>query len=87
VELLSNTLAGVFRKLLSEEKDIHSQHFNHHLEVRKMSVRSVVLIGVVVLALLLLAATALIPSAASGEEGSSRDFTHTVFGEFGSTTT
>jgi hypothetical protein len=52
-----------------------------------MSVRSLVLIGGVVSALVLLAATALIPSAASGEEGVSRDFTHTVFGEFGSSTT
>jgi hypothetical protein len=52
-----------------------------------MSVRSVVLIGVVPLAVVLLAAAALTPSAASGEEGASRDFTHTVFGEFGSTTT
>lgn len=52
-----------------------------------MSVRSVVLIGVMVLALGFLAVAALTPSAASGEEGSTRDFTHTVFGEFGSTTT
>ena len=80
-------MAKVFRKALSEEKDTHSQHFNHHLEVQKMSVRSLVLIGVAVLALVVVAAAAMTPSAASGEEGASRDFTHTVFGEFGSSTT
>ena len=52
-----------------------------------MSVRSLVLIGVAVLALVFVAAAAMTPSAASGEEGASRDFTHTVFGEFGSSTT
>ncbi len=52
-----------------------------------MSVRSMVLTGVLVFAVLLFAVAALTPSAASGEEGVSRDFTHTVLGEFGSTTT
>jgi len=41
----------------------------------------------VTLALVLFAAAALTPSTASGAEGTSRDFTHTVFGEFGSSTT
>jgi hypothetical protein len=52
-----------------------------------MSVRSVVLIGVVVLALAFLAVAALGPKTASSEEAASPAFTHTVFGEFGSTTT
>ena len=52
-----------------------------------MSVKGTVLELAVISTLVFFAATALIPSAASGEEGASRDFTHTVFGEFGSTTT
>jgi hypothetical protein len=52
-----------------------------------MRVKGMVLGAAVTGILLLFAAPAFAPSTASGEEGASRDFTHTVFGEFGSSTT
>jgi hypothetical protein len=52
----------------------------------RVRVKGMVLGAAVPLILVLFAATALTPSTASGQAGASRDFTHTVFGEFGSST-
>jgi len=52
-----------------------------------MRVKGMVLGAVGTLILVLFSGTTLTPSTASGAEGTSRDFTHTVFGEFGSSTT